>query len=138
MINNSRSVAMLIACGSFLVVVVPTAARAAEPSAQHVSAKDEKVVCHRVKKPGVNTGARECMSAAQWRVSRETKLVCRWGKSPGSETRQRFCATAAEWHGFDARTHAVVGPSGWQGTSLSAPGNTNLGGTAASQSSFQR
>jgi hypothetical protein len=138
MIRKICLFAILGVCASLLVVAVPAAAQAAEPSAQHASKKDAKVVCHRVKKSGSNTRERECMTKGQWRAARDSEPVCHWGKRPGSQIKEQFCMTAAEWRTYAARAGATFTPGGFEGTSPAAPGTTNFGGTAASQSSFQR
>ena len=126
-------------CGSLLAVAVPTAARAAEPAAQHASAWDTKVVCHSVKKGGSQTRERECATREQWRAAQNAELLCHWGKKPGAQNKEQLCETVAEWRARDrAASHSGGSPGGSQGTSPSVPGNSNFGGTAANQSAFQR
>jgi hypothetical protein len=112
---------------------------------------DTRVVCKRVKPTGSSVRRQQCATNAQWRAAREAEIVCRWGRRPGSATREQFCATVAEWRAYEARngftppagmTPPAVGARGPSahsagGTSPSAPGNTNFGGTAGSQASFQ-
>jgi hypothetical protein len=153
MISKS-CLAILTVCGTLLIVATPTATQAAEPAAQHASARDTKVVCRRAKKSGSETREGECMTKAQWRAARGAELVCRWGKAPGSDVKEQFCATVAEWRAYDARAWASGAPRrppaipvdlalripslGGGGTSPSVPGNSNFGGTVASQADFQR
>jgi len=137
MIRKTCLFATLGVCASLLVVAVPTAAQAAEPSAQHASKKDTKVVCHRVKKSGSNTRERECMTKGQWRAARDSEPVCHWGKRPGSQIKEQFCMTAAEWRALAARAGTAFTPAGFEATSPPVPGSSNFG-TAANQSSFQR
>ncbi len=77
----------------------------------------------------------------------DTKLVCRWEKPPGSAAKEEFCATAAQWRAFFKRRAQQVQGTGMRsmstpaappGTSPVVPGNSNFGGTVASQSDFQR
>ena len=143
MIRDNCLWAILGVCGSLLVVAVPTATRAAEPEAQHASAWDSKVVCHRVNTPGSRTREKECATREEWRARSDMKVVCRWGTRPGAQTKEQFCLTVALWQalGIPNRTSANSHGSyshGSTGTSPAVPGNSNFGGTAASQSSFQR
>ncbi len=137
MIRKTCLFAILGFSASLLFVAVPTAAQAAKPAAQHASARDAKVVCHRVKKSGASTRERECMARAQWRAARDAEIVCHAGKRPGSQIKEQFCMTAAEWRTLAARASAAFTRGGFEGTSPPVPDGSNFG-TVANQSSFQR
>jgi hypothetical protein len=141
-IGKTRLFAILSVFGSLVIVAAPTSTEAAERAGQRESARDAKLVCHRVQKPESDARERACMTRAQRRAARDAQVVCRWGKPPGSDVREEFCATVAQWRAYDARAIAFAGAGAGAGfaggTSPSAPGSTNFGGTVASQSSFQR
>ena len=141
MIRKNCLWAILGVCGSLLVVAVPTATQAAEPDAQHASARDAKVVCHGVNTPGSRTREKECATRDEWRARRDMRVVCRLGTRPGAQAKEEFCATVAQWRalGIPNRTRTAYSHASAGGpTSPVVPGNSNFGGTVASQSSFQR
>ena len=138
--SNKKCVwALLSVCGSLLAASWPAAAQPAEPAAQHASAADTRVVCHRV--TGSRASKKQCATREEWRAR---EVVCLWGTRAGAETKEKVCNTVAQWRalGIEAvarrsRTCSVCGPGSafYKGDNPTVPGGVT---TVASPSSFQR
>lgn len=88
------------ACVPLLVVAVPTASQAAEPSARHAPAADSKIVCRWGKRPGAQTKEKFCGTVAQWRaigVPVPTRFYpSTWGPSPSVPGNSGFGTVASQ------------------------------------------